>query len=106
MRLGVVTRSLGILPIAFSLAVPALAASKEAKPTEKPWKVDEPHGPTHTVAFTTDESTWLPLDVSPDGASIVFSLDGDLYTLPIAGGAATRITSGPAYDVQPRFSPD
>ena len=37
---------------------------------------------------------------------IVFSLLGDLYLLPIGGGEATRITSGPAYDAQPRFSPD
>jgi Tol biopolymer transport system component len=36
----------------------------------------------------------------------VFSILGDLYVLPIAGGEAKRITSGAAYDVQPRFSPD
>ena len=59
-----------------------------------------------TVAFTTDEATWLHLDVHPDGAQVVFSLLGDLYVLPIAGGEAKRITSGAAYDVQPRFSPD
>jgi Tol biopolymer transport system component/imidazolonepropionase-like amidohydrolase len=58
------------------------------------------------VAFTTDEATWLALDVHPTGTKIVFSLLGDLYLLPIGGGTATRITSGPAYDAQPRFSPD
>ncbi len=46
------------------------------------------------------------MDVSPDGATLVFDLLGDLYTLPIAGGIATRITSGPAWDSQPRYSPD
>jgi len=77
------------------------------KPDSKaPWKVDEPHGPFQTVAFETDEGTWLSLDVSPDGKSVVFSLLGDLYLVPIAGGPAKRLTSGPAYDVQPRFSPD
>ena len=75
-------------------------------PAEKPWKVDDPHGPTSTVSFTTDEGTWLHLDVSPDGRSIVFSLLGDLYVIPAAGGEAKRITSGPSMDVQPRFSPD
>src|SRR6185436_16814166 len=30
----------------------------------------------------------------------------DLYTLPITGGKATRITDGPGFDAQPRFSPD
>jgi Tol biopolymer transport system component len=83
------------------------AAKSVAKPdAETAWKVDDPHGPTHTIAFTTDEATWLPLDVNAAGTTIVFSLLGDLYTMPIAGGEATRITSGPAYDAQPRFSPD
>src|SRR4029077_3729180 len=51
-----------------------------------------------SLSFTASEGTWLSLDVSPDGKSIVFELLGDLYTLPIAGGEATRITSGQAYD--------
>jgi Tol biopolymer transport system component/imidazolonepropionase-like amidohydrolase len=58
------------------------------------------------VSFKTTEGTWMSLDVSPDGRTIVFDLLGDLYTLPIAGGAATRITQGSAYDTQPRWSPD
>jgi Tol biopolymer transport system component len=59
-----------------------------------------------SLSFTTAEATWLSLDLSPDGQTIVFDLLGDLYTLPIAGGEATRITSGQAYDMQPAFSPD
>ena len=59
-----------------------------------------------TVSFETSEGTWISLDVSPDGRTIVFELLGDLYTTPIAGGAATRITSGPGFDSQPRWSPD
>ncbi|MDX1547105.1 MAG: hypothetical protein R3247_08965, partial [Rhodothermales bacterium] len=70
------------------------------------WDVDAAHGPTETVRFTTDEGTWMNLDVSPDGREIVFDLLGDLYLLPIEGGTARRLTSGPAFDVQPRFSPD
>ena len=62
--------------------------------------------PTRTLKFTTDEGTWISLDVSPDGRTIVFDLLGDLYTLPIGGGKATRITSGLAFDGQPRWSPD
>ena len=49
---------------------------------------------------------WISLDVSPDGETIVFDLLGDLYTLPIAGGQATRLTSGMSFDAQPRWSPD
>jgi WD40 repeat protein len=65
-----------------------------------------PLTPTRPVSFDVSEGTWLSLDVSPDGQRIVFELLGDLYTLPAAGGTATRITSGPAFDTQPRYSPD
>ena len=61
---------------------------------------------TRTLKFTTDEGTWISLDVAPGGRTIAFELLGDLYTLPIGGGTATRITSGPGYDTQPRYSPD
>lgn len=59
-----------------------------------------------TVRFETETVTWLSLDVSPDGARIVLEAVGDLYSLPIEGGRAERITSGMAFDSQPRFSPD
>ena len=85
---------------------PADAAREAKADSDKPWKIDELHGPSKTVSFTTDEGTWISLDVSPDGRQVVFSLLGDLYILPISGGEAKRITSGPAYDIQPRFSPD
>src|SRR5690606_28264686 len=61
---------------------------------------------TRTLSFTTDEASWLSLDLTPDGGRLVFEILGDLYTLPVAGGEATRITSGQAYDMQPSFSPD
>ena len=56
--------------------------------------------------LNTDEGTWMSLDVSPDGNTIVFDLLGDIYSMPISGGKATRITKGMAFDSQPRFSPD
>lgn len=59
-----------------------------------------------SLRFATDEASWISLDVSPDGKTIVFDILGDLYTLPIAGGTATRITSGAGWDQQPRYSPD
>jgi len=61
---------------------------------------------TRTLKFTTDEGSWISLDVSPNGQTIVFDLLGDLYTIPIGGGSAKRITSGAGWDQQPRFSPD
>ena len=59
-----------------------------------------------TMSFTTSEGTWMSLDLARDGKTIVFELLGDLYTLPVGGGEATRITSGQAYDMQAAFSPD
>ena len=91
---------------------PAPAAAKpddkkeEEKPKEPKWDVTAEFGPTSTVAFDTSEGTWMNVDVSPDGRSIAFDLLGDIYTMPIAGGHPTRITSGLAFDMQPRFSPD
>src|SRR6202140_5711834 len=58
------------------------------------------------IEFTTDEGTWISLDVSPDGKTIAFELLGDIYTLPIEGGQAKLISGGMAFDSQPRFSPD
>jgi len=87
---------------------PATAAT-DAPKKEPAWDVTAPLGPTHDVSFETDEGTWMNVDVSPDGRTIVFDLLGDIYTMPIEGsgtGLATRITTGPAFDMQPRFSPD
>lgn len=61
---------------------------------------------TEKLSFDTDEGTWMSLDVTPDGQQIIFELLGDIYEMPIAGGAATRITEGMGYDSMPRVSPD
>lgn len=65
-----------------------------------------PLEPARWARFTTTKGTWMSLDVSPDGQTIVFDLLGDLYTVPIGGGTATRLTSGLPHDMAPRFSPD
>lgn len=94
-------------PVPAALQEEAPADTLEAKEEEKEkWDVTAAHGPLDTVRFTVDEGTWMNLDVSPDGREIVFDLVGDIYILPMEGGRATRLTSGPAFDVQPRFSPD
>ncbi len=75
----------------------------DSKPDEKKGLPLEPAG---KIEFTTDEGTWISLDVTPDGKSIIFELLGDLYELPVAGGEAKRITEGMAFDTQPSVSPD
>src|SRR5262245_29074017 len=59
-----------------------------------------------TFRLKTTHGTWISLDLTPDGRTIVFDLLGDLYTVPIGGGRATRLTGGLAFDTQPRVSPD
>lgn len=45
--------------------------------------------------------------ISPDGKAIAFSYMGDIYTVPVTGGSASRITSTPDhYDATPVWSPD
>jgi Tol biopolymer transport system component len=77
---------------------------------KKKWDVNNPTAlggvPYSEVEFSTNEGTWMCLDVSPDGKTIAFDLLGDLYTMPITGGTATCIRSGLAWEVQPRFSPN
>src|SRR6516164_11418473 len=45
-------------------------------------------------------------DIAPDGKTIAFSYLGDIYTVETIGGTARAITSHPAHDVNPVFSPD
>lgn len=75
----------------------------DAKTEKKDELILKPEG---KISFTTDEGTWMSLDVSPDGRTIVFDLAGDLYTLPIDGGEAKRIVGEMSFESQPKFSPD
>ncbi len=74
--------------------------------SEQSWDVANPPMPTRPVRIDVSEGTWMNLDVSPDGRTIAFDLLGDIYTMPIGGGRATRISAGLPFEVQPRFSPD
>ncbi len=82
--------------------IAALAQEEEKRDPDRGLPLE----PARWARFTTDEGTWISLDLSPDGQTIVFDMVGDLYSMPITGGQATRLTSGMAYDMQPRFSPD
>ncbi|HEX8848175.1 MAG TPA: amidohydrolase family protein [Gemmatimonadaceae bacterium] len=95
---------------ALAVAPAAVVAQQDTTKTPKPDSSMKPTGlplvPTRSVKFTTREGTWMSVDVSPDGKTLVFDLVGDLYTMPIGGGTATRITSGTAFDGTPTWSPD
>lgn len=82
------------------------AQEEEVDEATKLLKDGLPLTPTRTLRQTFTEGSWISLDVSPDGRTIVFDLLGDLYTMPFSGGTATALTQGMALDGQPRFSPD
>ena len=101
--------ALGSLLTAFAAALltpVVLAAQAPGGGAAGPPKKPLPLEPARKAEFTATRGTWLSLDVSPDGQSLVFDLLGDLYIMPITGGKATPLTTGMAFDAQPRFSPD
>lgn len=91
-----------------SLASLLLVLSVSAFAQDKKWDVNAPNTkiPYTETTFTVNEGTWMCLDVSPDGKTIVFDLLGDIYSMPASGGAASCLRAGLAWEVQPRFSPD
>ena len=100
----------GLLLLAASAPAPAKTTSKkETKAASEPSAKKEdplPLKPARKIEFSTDQGTWLSLDVSPDGQTILFELVGDLYTIPITGGEAKKLTTGLAFNSQPHYSPD
>jgi Tol biopolymer transport system component len=106
----VLTLGLSGLTVTSRLRAQEIAQEKDKKEEKKDEKKDEKKGlplkSDRKISFTTDEGTWLSLDVSPDGKTIALELIGDIYTLPIEGGKAKLIDGGMAFDSQPKFSPD
>lgn len=50
---------------------------------------------------------WLRRNsISPDGRQIAFCYQGDIFVVDAAGGKARQITSNPAYDSDPIWTPD
>ncbi|MEX2435527.1 MAG: amidohydrolase, partial [Balneolaceae bacterium] len=97
-------KRLPILSLVISLicCLPIFAQESE----EETWDVTQHKASYENVSFTTNEGTWMNLDVSPDGTEIVFDLLGNIYIMPVDGGEATILRESLAYEVQPRFSPD
>ena len=87
--------------VAATMAWVPIAAQADSEDDSLPLQ-----GATEVLRLTTDEGSWLSIDVAPEGDSLIFDLLGDLYRLPIDGGEANRITSGLGYDSQPVISPD
>lgn len=54
-----------------------------------------------------DAPLWMrDVKISPDGKQIAFTYKGDIWTVPVAGGEARRLTAQPSYESMPIWSPD
>ena len=54
-----------------------------------------------------DAPLWLrDAAISPDGSAIAFTYKGDIFSVPVNGGAARQLTSNKAYESRPVWSPD
>ncbi|AZG34347.1 amidohydrolase family protein [Shewanella psychromarinicola] len=81
------------------------AAFAEVEKTK--WLVNAPESaPLTKIDINVSEGTWMNINVSPDGKHLVFDLLGDIYQIPIAGGEATPLAQGIAWQMQPVYSPD
>ena len=90
----------------FAFAGAASVSAQKADTAKSDSKGKPDLGPMHKVEFDTDEGTWVSVDVSPDGKTILFDLLGDLYTMPITGGDAKVLLGGRDWDHMPRYSHD
>jgi len=61
---------------------------------------------TGPINVTVTEGTSMSVARSPDGRTLAIDLQGSIWTLPVAGGAATRITDVFEDAHQPAWSPD
>ena len=67
---------------------------------------------TSALLFTTNvlaenDPLWMRYPaISPNGETIAFTYKGDIYTVPANGGKATQLTTHPAHDMRPVWSPD
>src|SRR5678816_1714863 len=97
---------LGETPTPTPTSTPSPTATPAPTKKDVAADVNAPREDARKIAFEVSEGTWTSVDISSDGGTLVFDLLGDLYSLPLAGGVAKALTRGPAWDSQPRFSPD
>lgn len=76
------------------------------KSDDKKWDVNAPQGEFIQADIKVNQGTWMNIDLSPDGKTLVFDLLGDIYSMPVSGGEATPLLKGIAWHMQPTFSPD
>ena len=108
-------RTASFLYLALFAGLALAPATVSAQEDERPeWTIEHSWAPTTNVSFEVSEGTWMDLDVSPDGRTIVFMSNKDqekkryfsLYAMNLDGSGIRRLTEGAHFDGFPHFSPD
>ena len=107
------SRRLGPLRRVYFAGALALSASLAVAAIWMLWRpAPKPMAPVRTVPLTSFAGVEREPSFSPDGNQVAFSWDGsdgnnfDIYVKLIQGGALLRLTSNPAHDGFPAWSPD
>ena len=76
-----------------------------ADPSGLDTRVSRP-SPTRTISYRTTSFTDPTFDISPDGQRLYFAAMGEIYVVPVAGGAAEPLSLGAGWKMRPVISPD
>ncbi len=98
-------KALSLLALMCALS-PCLMAQGATKPSESP----APSGKAPARVEALKPQNGAPgaryATLTPDGTSVIFSLHGDIWSMPFGGGRATRLTLNEAFDMRPLVTPD
>jgi Tol biopolymer transport system component/imidazolonepropionase-like amidohydrolase len=61
---------------------------------------------TRTIEFDTKQVTQPDVAVTPDGQTLIFTMLGHVFRLPVEGGTAEQLTFGPYYETDIAISPE
>ncbi|MDH3519232.1 MAG: CehA/McbA family metallohydrolase [Myxococcales bacterium] len=105
MRTAVRAPSRAALLLVLCAAAPSLAGSAGREPVLKQIRV--PHSYYYREMYLPQPTSGpSAVDWSPDGTTLVYSMQGRLWRQRVGSDEAEQLTSGASYDYQPDWSPD
>jgi dipeptidyl aminopeptidase/acylaminoacyl peptidase len=98
-------RSRPLAALAMLLCLPGAGRAQQREPVLKQIRV--PHGYYYREMYLPQATSGpSAASWSPDGAELVYSMQGSLWRQRIDAVEARQLTDGPGYDYQPDWSPD